>query len=333
MGAFPVTVRPGPPQQLSGSAITEGSIVRNNDSANAVWVDNKQSISPGNGFRIGPLGYIQWTNKGSTATPWGCVDTGVVSPVALTISENVNQQDDPVSVGIAVAEQVNAIGVPATLFGAEIYNALGAPGTLDVSKYSMLSISASIAGAPGAFRMIFQDLAGNNIAFKDISMPDGASSVQFLINVPGPNLVIQLANGGGWFFRIFGSNRAIEGFQIQNPFYGDRLSVTSVWTSGTVEQLTSQFSGAGYFVFSGTMVKCRINKPTTLAGFLQYAYYDFPTNSLKMINMPPLMAAGTSEFEVDFWAPTGLGSIYFNPTASIASSTVFCEMVQGGILL
>lgn len=104
-------VNAGVPTQLLAQ-MPAGTLIVNNDSVDGVWISDANAVSPGGGFFLGPLGSLTWQNDGGAC--FACVDTGVVNPVSLTIGGAATNPDNPVSVGVAVATELLASGVPLT---------------------------------------------------------------------------------------------------------------------------------------------------------------------------------------------------------------------------
>jgi len=104
-----VTVPPGPARNLL-SNMPSGTIIYNQDKVNTVWISENPSVSPGFGYKLGPLGSMIWAYDGRQC--YGCVDTGVTTPVIITYGNSISDLNNPVDVGIAVSTALLQQGIP-----------------------------------------------------------------------------------------------------------------------------------------------------------------------------------------------------------------------------
>lgn len=244
-----LTIRPGPPQQLTGAPYDSEVVFYNQDTTNAVWLGPNQAVAPNLGQRLPPYGYIVWDNK--SQPPWACVDTGVVSNVLVTASDDVNDVSDPVGVALAVA----ANGIPSVLVMTTIVNgdtiAGGASKSYDVSKYASLVIKITVNRANPTsqnygvqFRQGPTDTdAVNQPTSSEILAPapgtaSGSWSASVVLPVNGARLYVTDndpdAVNSLVTLTVVGSNRMINRPYLNNRFtgQGNRTSVTSNFPTG-----------------------------------------------------------------------------------------------------
>lgn len=255
MAGYPVTIKPGPSQQIGGGPPDIGTTFKNQDSKNAVWIGSAQPVTPGNGFKLGPLATFTWNAQGKQ--PWGCVDTGVVAPVALIVSDDVSDSQDPVATAIAIFET----GVPFVLVQDEVFNG-SIPATsnipLDVSRYASIVISTT---SPFLTYSFFS--SDGTLLDQDVLAKQPGSN---RLAVIGPILEIANSSVGATPVIVEGSNRqTFTRLDTRNQTaLGDYWSDTDTFTPGsylltqnkagvqlqgqvTATFLVGNLAGKGYF--------------------------------------------------------------------------------------
>lgn len=91
-----------------------GATISNLDTANGVWVSPSSSVQPGNGVFLGVGGSMTWGHP--SEVPYACVDTGVTTPVLLTISTAAQNVQNPAVIAEAVALAITAQGIVTDLY-------------------------------------------------------------------------------------------------------------------------------------------------------------------------------------------------------------------------
>jgi len=187
------------------AAMTSGTTLYNGDATAALWVSANPNPGPGTGFKIGPQGSVSWTTDG--APVYAVVDTGVTRTLTLTVSDNIGNPVDPVSVGAAVAAQLLTQGVPSVLVGKTLTPSN--PGQYDVSGYASVSVNVTLLG-PCLFTYYYTNEAGDSVYSRSFSVAAGVSTLQFTSAVAGPTL--QITDGGSGMMSnrsVYASNREI----------------------------------------------------------------------------------------------------------------------------
>lgn len=243
MSGYSVQIKPGPAQQISGGPPAQNSTIYNQDLENSVWIGNTQAVTPNNGMLLGPQGTLQWISKGQ---PWGCVDTGVVTNVQLTISDDVNNIQNPV----AIAEAIAIAGIPNTLIQDVLFNSVIAGGgsfNLDVSKYAtiiILSDTTAIGGVGPSFSYLWLD-AANNVLYSDVmnslkGAPGSGCIATIELPVISSNIAIVNNNGVPQSFIVYGTNRITP--EVTVPTFSQLTAFTTgsiAWVPGQIGPLNS----------------------------------------------------------------------------------------------
>jgi len=189
-----------------------GTLIYNQDPDSAIWVSSSTSVSPGNGIRIGALGTVTWTTDGSPV--WAILDTGVTTPSTIGLSSDLNNPQNPVDVGIAIAVELAATGVPNVLVE-DVLGPFNLPAggslVLDVRKYASLIVSTD--GSPSVCTNLNFDW-----------WADGTGSLGLgdnWTNPPGigPGVVnVELQNAG--VIEVLGQILHINNFDLVNSIPG-----------------------------------------------------------------------------------------------------------------
>lgn len=140
MPASTISVQPGASQLIAPGVSTTSRTLYNNDPNNAVWIASQRTVKPQAGMLVGPLGTCDLAPGKQF---FACVDTGVLSAVALTISDDVSNVQNPVAIAAAAASLLLAGGIPNVLIQVQIFTGgLAAvnsnTGWLPVANYASL---------------------------------------------------------------------------------------------------------------------------------------------------------------------------------------------------
>jgi hypothetical protein len=232
-------ITPGPPILIT-SGLAGGATVYNHDTQDAIWVGVTPDVSPGNGSKVGALGSVVWSQNGPI---YAVVDTGVTTPVSVTLSTSTTNPVDPVAVGSAVAAQLLATGVPSVLTGAPVpYNNTGS--IINVSNYAAITVGVLVM-APGKLTYQFtSDAAGFQITASRTLVVAVAGYIYFNAPVNGPYFQIS-ATGGLNNLSIYGTNRTlVERVLVLSP--GASKGLTQTWlANGSSQDLGLQITTNG----------------------------------------------------------------------------------------
>lgn len=244
MSADIYQVQPGAYQQLTGAALPDGALIRNLDLTNGVWVSSTPPCLPGvNGTLLGPLASYNWVGKiGQNKQLYACVDTGVIVPVSIQVTDDGNTLNDPVGVSIAVSQR----GAPNVLVGEVVEAALVNGGPFDISSYASLMIGLN-AGQPGSpsgipeqcsvrirqyFAINTDGFTGGQITYDKIFsmntlrpgpfvLPPYAGQLDLALPVRGPLMRVDSVAVGGapavhTGIGVYGTNRPVDDDTVTN---------------------------------------------------------------------------------------------------------------------
>ncbi len=206
-------INPGPPVEIYKQA-PSGTLVQNQDSKNAIWIGDS-NVSPGLGTRLGALGSLTLQ---SISDLFACVDTGVNTPVIVTVGNDVSAVSNPVDIATATALELSTQGVPnvllmSTIISQSLISAVS--GNLyDCSKYANIQVQLS-PPLGNSVTCQLQFLDSNNFICGEYTLvtPDDANNEPLIFSLP--NLGIKLKIIGGLnsatgYVYIVGSNRSIS---------------------------------------------------------------------------------------------------------------------------
>lgn len=162
-------VQPGPPVQLSGSPIPVGSLVINNDPTDTVWVSTVPTVSPGNGMPIAPLSATNWNPLQKGGTFWACVDSGVLTPISITVTDDANTYTNPVG----VAQAQSNIAAPANAQAAFLLGVPAANGFRNLA--AGLEIIHNPGFGPVPYRIFSATNLGNGVLGSGVSLGSGTT--------------------------------------------------------------------------------------------------------------------------------------------------------------
>jgi hypothetical protein len=332
MAESSITLTPGQVSTVS-TGIAPGTTIYNGHASAAVWLSESGAPGPGSGMRIGPKGSLSWTAGGAV---YGAVDTGVTTPVTLTLSPNVGSLVNPVDVGVAVAAQLLATGVPSVLVGDIVASGTAMPRLsfgnfgllgLDVSRYASLTITVDTANR-AQISATFTTAGGGNLGSFDFPVTRSDGSVTFVMPVTGPTLdlaVTQPTDVNVHSYTVYGSNRPTQGARIltgysQNTTFGR----TGAFVAGTVYEFDYPYAS------NGKPVYLRMVVTGTGAGKFGYVGFDAAgaEAGVDLIDSA-LGVIGTDgrDTETTLILPPGILSLYFLATTA-ATYTVVMALVQ-----
>jgi len=268
-------IKPGPAILIT-SGLQGGATVYNHDTTSAVWIGVTPDVAPGNGSKVGALGSVVWSQTGPI---YAVVDTGVSSPVSVTLSTSTTNPVDPVAVGSAVAAQLLATGVPNVLIG-KGFDGTAATGTpalsntppyLDVSAYASVTYSVTVTSVSGAnggciIYGFYDPVSGLDYGTRRFIVTD-SRTVTFSAPVKGQYLWVALINLTANAFFCYGSNRVLSE-TISNISTGGNYGLTQAYTSGT----SVKFPGS--LVTNGGLHQIRWVLTGSATGLLQVSSWD-----------------------------------------------------------
>lgn len=301
-----VTITPGLVATLSVS-MADGATVQNLDTDAAVWLSASPGVAPGTGTRLGPKGSVQWSTAGAPC--YAVTDTGVTTPVSLTISTDISMPVNPVDVASAVAARLLATGVPSVLVGGDVpyYNISS---NIDVSHYASLTVTVRVINAGKLTYTFTSDEAGWQVTSQRtivVAVPN--TYVRFNVPVNGPyfnvfgNDTASLAN-----LAIYGTNRVLKE-QLLNTTPGASRNVNQAWLSNGSTQdlgLTITTNGGPH--------QLRMAVTGSGKGLLMATIWDEPSQTLIYIpvantvdaSAAPSGVAGVIELQKVIYLPAGV---------------------------
>lgn len=326
-----VPVSPGPAVQLQGAPLDNGFLLYNNDAVNSIWISSVQAVSPGNGILLGPFATAQWSyNKG---LPWACVDTGVTTPVLITITNDVSTLDNPAAVAAATAAALLLQGVPQVFVQEEVYNGTVPYGQLlplDVSKYASIIVMITSATDPFNFVLVGAPEIGAESATISMSAASpGASAGSWTIPVTSKqvDIINYSPTTANPKLIVIGTNRTSPK-PVQNPLTSKTttlrvLSYTGATVAGVPVQLTAADGGAVYTDFNYSVAglfETGVNSPTSSGLIIKY-------RDPVSINQPLLSAdilqrvANTQATSVLIAHPISQCEWWVNPATAVAAAS------------
>ena len=246
-----VKVAPGPRTQIT-PPLSVGATIKNLDTVNTVWISSNPNVIPGNGYQLTALGTMRWTSDKRQV--WACVDTGVITPILLNISDDADQTTDPVATGAAIATELLASGVRVKnqadiltpIFnGPPIYE-------FDVSNYQSVVMRVGNTGGGTQYHgyvYVFLDNDLNYIFSQFVSggQQGGLTNTNIVVPVLGPILEIQITPGlpsPNWFVQVEGLSALVAQQWQDNTVGMQDVSVTQTYVAATPTYiLTTQGNG------------------------------------------------------------------------------------------
>lgn len=247
-----ISVQPNNTTTLSVS-MSPGASITNTDPVNAVWLDDTPGVAPGYGLRLGPKGSTNWTAP--THPVYACTDTGVTSPVTVTISDTMQDTNNPVDIGVAVSQQLLANGVPNVLTGKVLFSQANPPliaaaqgdnVICDTSGYASIMVTISNKNIPVKITCSFADEYRALMTERTYHMTVGNRSLKLQIPVTGPKFVIKVSTADPLAnLHIYGSNRTtVEKVTARTPITNYSTG-TVAWTAGQIAALTDMTTDGG----------------------------------------------------------------------------------------
>lgn len=343
---FPV--KPGPPVLILAQ-MPPGTLIVNQDANNGVWISDQPNVKPSQGFFLGVGGVLRWQKQGSA---YAIVDTGVTSAVTLTIGNSADSLTNPETVGVAVATQLLATGVPNVLTRTPValnvsipHNSAVPVSPWDIHGYS--SIIVEIVTDPGtvgprALMLLMQDSVGNVTEYYvGTSVPTSLLSGRFqdfIVPIDGySNLSIQYldANAGTTKVNIYGSNRPARSGMQSVPVHGDIETYYSGLTAFAVNTPVALNNVAT----PGDMLLqqngwCQVEfvlASTAMTGEFFVQAPDF-TNVVRMLRLADSTEmhsiGGNLRVYKQIILPSGNCGLFFNPRTANASTEAFVNITM-----
>lgn len=245
-----VTVDPGPTPTMLLSRMPAGTQIVNLSTTDSIWVSDNPSVTPSIGWELGPQGSLVWQYDQQAA--YSCVDTGVVSPVAVTFGNSVSDIQNPVFVAQAMA----ILGIPNVLVEDALPNVVLAAGAtsafIDVSRYASLFLgnntAASITG--WKFQYVFYDPNFNQLGLSIFGVPADPSGIGFTCpsyQIPVAGKYIKITNNSASAATLFmtGTNRLCERAMLATDILNMvAFQQTFAWVNGADYNLGMYFPSA-----------------------------------------------------------------------------------------
>lgn len=234
-------VNPGPAQQFTGAPLKRTATIVNLDLNNTMWVGSAANTGPNVGQPIAAQGSIEWTGQQVYAS----VDSGVTAPIKFTISEDIQNYQNPVGVAQAIAQQ----GVPL------VFTEEGVPGAspvtvtagnvsaaIDVHKYATLYISAVNLDAASPCIIELQFLAPDNTVSGTVNLSGRFSSFNIqpvAVPVQGTQLFIINNSAHNVQLDIQGTNRpSTRVYELTDQLQFQQVTTGAIgFVAGTLNNL------------------------------------------------------------------------------------------------
>lgn len=291
---------------LSIPMVDQGSLIINNDTVNAVWISTNAGVTPGAGIRIGALGSITWTQ--GVKTLYACVDTGVTSKVSIAVSSNAQNPDNPVDVGVSVAQQILLNGVPNVGLVDQLYNNVlnngGNTGIIDVTKYASLVLVANDVANPNrtyCLQASYQQ-AGNSEYLSSIDNLGNATSYAWVIpTYAARTMKIYVVSNGTVGLIVYGTNRLVTRAQSLGPYGEPRLfhlnatalAANSITTLPCIDKIGSGVDNRPYLQNNG-LCYFRAAIAGAGSGDIGYQYIDIDGITVQTVYVSSFAAVGTN---------------------------------------
>jgi hypothetical protein len=253
MASFPSIVYASKPAaQITGAVLNANATVVNRSSTGTIRLGSDSSLNRTNGLTLGPLGSVQWTG----GQLWAIVDPGTISDVAIEISTDAANPVSPVDIGVAIATELLASGIPSVFLldtiqagltiGANVSVTL-----IDVAKYASLNIDF-FNGFNSTVIMEFTDDAGSVISQDRISVTT-TDNTPIQIPVCGTRLVITNISLNAITLNAYGSNRTISRLMMKAGSGARLFFASAALAAGAAVQL---LSGDGSLGIEANSVQC-----------------------------------------------------------------------------
>lgn len=250
--------------QLSGST-PDNYTIYNTDTANAVWIANKNSVKPSLGMRLGPLGTLNWQKTSGLA--YACVDTGVAAPVVLNVSNDITDIVNPVDVATATAIAILAHGVPNVILTETLFNGgLANNGSISMDVSGQGCVIIHIRQNSGAainvgIQCTFTDASATIQESFFLSVPvdplSGPGNIDAAWEIPVSNsilTVVGMTTGASTVaVTVVGSNRIVPKLrQLNNNYVPRVLGINGVaFAAGVSIQLPATDTSENVTRFNG----------------------------------------------------------------------------------
>jgi hypothetical protein len=299
------------------AALSAGSTIINNDPASAVWIGATPGVAPGQGVRLGPKGSTTWTTDNAPA--YACPDMGVAAAVSLTITTDLESIVNPVDVGVAVATQLAAQGIPNVLVGEGIGEGVLPISGLEVGSYATVIVSVTVNG-PGLLSYnFFADGTGGQFIGGRSFQIGAAGGFSFAAPVLGPQFYLTFS-GGSVTYKVYATNR-VSTAQVLGvtPFYTKAMTQAWVVNNQAVDY-------AGTFTTNGGPHQIRWAVTAGNDGLLAFRTYDTAnvmTNAYYLdTSQGSARPDGTTEVDIQLILPPGILKPAYQPLTGGTYQTV-----------
>lgn len=338
--ATTLVVKPGPAQPLL-DALPAGALIVNQDANNSVWVSDLPGVIPGVGFEIGVGGSLVWQKDGRPA--YACVDTGVNTPVTLSVGSAVGDLQNPVAVGLAVARQLLLTGVPNVLVTDTIVDNLVINNGQFSPAYDVSNYASLIVELPN------NTIIDNAVLIVSFQTIDGVNGEQYLITCPADPFFVGLSlpfstiipvrgigsvklfwrDSGGLAspsIRLVGSNRTINGMASG---YGVHGGIEN-YTTGTIAMANNNAYPLGIPGYSGL---CQMDFSLTGGGagefYVQTSDITGTLQSIRIADTTEMHAAGpASRCYKQIILPQAVYAIGFISRTTVAAANATVNIVR-----
>lgn len=284
-----ISVKPGAPTEVC-SQLPANSLIVNQDAVNAVWLSSIPSVAPNAGYRIGPLGSLQWSTQGAV---YACVDTGVNTPILLSAGNDATAPNNPIDTATAVATQLLAKGVPSVLLTDTIIpNQIVAntSGQYDCSKFSTIYVQLGPPlGSSVACKLQFLDSGGFVSGEYTLVNTDDANNDPLIYSIPVAGTTLQIIHGlnaATGYIYIIGNNRSTSAAKMVSP-WGSPLTLTyngNITAGNEYQLIRNTGSTPAYSYYNGPFKGyASISGASLPAGSLAVSYLDYLGNGYQTL--------------------------------------------------
>ena len=314
------TVLPGPAVTI-GANLPGGFTIRNQSTTTAIWVSGSASVTPGNGMKLSALGSLTWTG----GPCYAILDTPTGS-ATLSISNTTTAVTDPV----AVAQAVNALGIPSVLTGSMITGVIdGEP--FDVSNFATVAGTINVPAAGYVVIEFFDPTQTATLYEKKYVFGAKYNGWQFTTPVYGPLMSIYYNGAGGGGANItpylFGTNRVLPLSSISDVSIN--ASLNQALTANTVYPVGPPIATVGGL--ASFNLRCT---PAIVSAKGTYGFQYWSTNSGIPGALQSQTLCDTTQMHIDdsgtnssiflnnVLVPAGAIQPYYQPATAVASGIV-----------
>jgi hypothetical protein len=253
------------------------------------------------------------------------VDTGVLTPITLTVSPSLTNPDNPVDTGAAIAAQLAALGIPNVLLTDFLGVVNGLPGfaRFAVGQYASITIEVDSACAVTIQHL---DAEFGNALFQSAwnSLYSGQS-----ITVPVIAPWVKISAGPiGVTANIYGTNRLTD-TPLMSHYEAIRSAQTTGITAGVDQPLVPGGAGPNFTTYM--QGQCEIVWDTSggVTGLLMMVDRNNPTGVYVMDNTEAHTLSGGLHGTKLFMHPRCPVEWWFHPTITLAAQVLNFTIIPG----